>query len=53
VLGSVRPLGATENAASWSSLAYGGGSGDFITMHIPDAAGRAFDLAGKVTSAST
>ena len=43
---SARP----STASSWSSLPYsGGGSGDFITLHIPDiAAGRAFVLAGKV-----
>jgi hypothetical protein len=42
--------GATENGLLVVLAAYnGGGSGDFITLHILDiAAARAFDLGGKV-----
>jgi hypothetical protein len=43
-------VGATENGLLVVLAAYsGGGSGDFITLHVLDvAAARAFDLAGKV-----
>jgi hypothetical protein len=43
-------IGASENGLVVVLAAYsGGGSGDFITLHILDiAAARAFDLAGKV-----
>jgi hypothetical protein len=42
-------VGATQNGLLVVRAAYGGGSGDFITLHILDvAAARAFDLAGKV-----
>jgi hypothetical protein len=43
-------IGATENGLPVVLAAYsGGGSGDFITLHILDIApARAFDLAGKV-----
>jgi hypothetical protein len=43
-------VGATENGLLVVLAAYsGGGSGDFITLHILDvAAARAFDLGGKV-----
>jgi hypothetical protein len=43
-------VGATDNGLLVVLAAYsGGGSGDFITLHVLDvAAARAFDLAGKV-----
>jgi len=43
-------FGATENGLLVVLAAYsGGGSGDFITLHILDiVAARAFDLAGKI-----
>jgi hypothetical protein len=42
-------VGAPENGLLVVLAAYGGGSGDFITLHVLDiAAARAFDLAGKV-----
>ena len=43
-------IGATENGLLVVLAPYsGGGSGDFITLHILDIApARAFDLAGKV-----